>query len=418
MTATTTPATAETSATMATNSAEKSVVDKDKMIFTLSADQRKALLSNDSSEFEAAFDKIMSEIRATFDAEGFVLIRGLLEEEPLERLCEDGQKVADLVKLGSTFTSLKFGPIFSFPDASEKDVVCGQAFRDVAMRSTIPAFIARVLFYNQQGDDNNKDASLRLLKDCFLAKGKEQRFCGWHVDDSGFWPTDSQSNGVNVWISMDSMPAKYGGGLAISPKSHTAEWRQHAYETIGSTKIFPPEGVDVDGPMFKQVFGKTCSMSTLDPELNERIESSKIEYDYQKGDCLFCTRWLFHRSVQINEEGLKHYDNQECALKRYTVRYERGSAKLVRGLSVETAVLADKENSGKTLDDVCKASGPFYPQCWPMLTDPQEQEAKMKSLATGAFPAVEVKRQDIMKDMQARMAQQAKEEENKSSGGY
>ena len=233
-----------------------------------------------------------------------------------------------------------------------------------------------------------------------MAKGKEQKFCGWHVDDSGFWPTDAESNGVNVWIALDDMPSKYGGGLAVSPGSHTAEWRQKAYETIGSTKIFPPEGVAAGSELFRQVYGKTCSMATLDPELNELIESSKVEFDYQTGDCLFCTRWLFHRSVLDNEEGLKQLP-EEPTLKRYSIRYERGTARIPKGLSVEYCVLMDSNNSGKSLDSVCKAGGPLYPQCWPPPINLQEQESEMKSLVTDTFPSLDAKRQQVLSDIMA-----------------
>ena len=254
---------------------------------------------------------------------------------------------------------------------------------------------------------------MKTLKDAFLAKGKEQKHCGWHVDDAGFWPTDCHSNGVNVWVALDDMPEKYGGGLAVSPRSHTAEWRDAAYSVIGSTQIFPPEGINIDSKLFSQIYGKTCSMDTLDPDLNEKIESSKVEFDYQKGDCLFCTRWLFHRSVQINEEGLKHY-NDEQSLKRYTVRYERGTARLMRGLSVENCVLMDPENAGSSLDEVCQKGGPFYPLCWPPLTDPSKQEEQMEKLAKEKFPDVDIKRQQVMKDVME-ILNKAK---GKTEGGY
>jgi Phytanoyl-CoA dioxygenase (PhyH) len=388
-----------------------------KMIYTLSAEQRTALLSSDEKEFVAAFDTMLCDIQSTFDEEGLVLIRGLLEEEPLQRLCEAGQAVAATsVKSGITFESLKFGPIFCFPEANDKEVVNGQAFRDVAMRSAIPAFIARVIFRNQPLQQSPCD--LRLLKDAFMAKGKEQDFCGWHVDDSGFWPTDAHSNGVNVWISLDEMPAQYGGGLAVSPRSHHAPWRHQAYQAIGSVKTFPPEGVELSSPRFDQIFGRTCAMETLDPTLNETIESSKVVFDYKRGDCLFCTRWLFHRSVRINEVGLKHYDNQACALKRYSVRYERGDAKLIRGVSVEAPVLLDKENAGKTLAEVCKACGPYYPQCWPMVDDPMKQEVEMKGLVIDTFPKVEAKLKAVMKEIGEKVAKAKTDTSNVKAGGY
>ena len=387
---------------------------------------------------------MIKEMRSTFENEGLVLIRGLLDDAQLQQLCDEGQAVADAVKMGTTFSSLKFSPIFSFPENlngsngtsngtssngknhGEKDDLSGQAFRHTALASAVPAFIAKVLFQmeeeeeeeeaqkkrdNDGNDKKDSGTTLRLLKDAFMAKGKEQKHCGWHVDDSGFWPTDASSNGVNVWIALDDMPAKYGGGLAVSPGSHTADWRQKAYETIGSTMIFPPEGVEAGSELFKQVYGKTCSMATLDPSLNHLIESSKVEFDYQTGDCLFCTRWLFHRSVLINEEGLKQLKLKEgstpeehvAALKRYSIRYEKGTARIPKGLSVEHCVLMDDNNSGQSLDSVCKEGTPFYPRCWPLLSPAtmQKQEQEMKLLATDTFPKLDAKRQQVLSDIMA-----------------
>ena len=420
---------------------ETKTADMDRMIYTVTAAQRQAILSRSSRKEAdlAVLDEMVKEMRSTFEKEGLVLIRGLLDDVHLQQLCDEGQAVADAVKMGTTFSSLKFSPIFSFPENSNgsngrsngttnngknhstTEDLSGQAFRDTALTSAIPAFIAKVLFQMEEekeeeeaqkervGNKNdNKDSgtTLRLLKDAFMAKGKEQKHCGWHVDDSGFWPTDASSNGVNVWIALDDMPAKYGGGLAVSPGSHTAEWRQKAYETIGSTMIFPPEGVEAGSELFKQVYGKTCSMATLDPSLNQLIESSKVEFDYQTGDCLFCTRWLFHRSVLINEEGLKQLKLKEestAALKRYSIRYEKGTARIPKGLSVEYCVLMDENNSGQSLDSVCKEGTPFYPQCWPLLipTDMQKQEQEMKLLATDTFPKLDAKRQEVLRDIMA-----------------
>lgn len=367
-------------------------------------------MSKDAKEFESAFGSILEGMRETYEKEGLVLVRGLMEDDSLDRLSEGGQKLAEAVMAGwSTFTSLKFGSIFLYPNEDEKAAASGEAFREAALTSTIPAFIAKVLFHMDENNEN--ETTLRLLKDAFMAKGKEQSHCGWHVDDGGFWPTSSASNGVNVWVALDDMPAKYGGGLAVSPKSHTADWRQAAYEAIGSTKIFPPEGIGIDSHLFMQVFGKTCGMRDLDPALNERIESSKVEFDYQKGDCLFCTRWLFHRSVQVNDEGLKHYDDA-TALKRYTIRYERGTARVIKGLCVEPCVLVDSDNCGKTLDEVCENGNPYYPQCWPPLSDGSQQGTQMQTLAKDIFPGTEAKRGQVMKQVSEMMSKA------KASKGY
>jgi hypothetical protein len=91
--------------------------------------------------------------------------------------------------------------------------------------------------------------------------------------------------------------------------------------------------------------------------------------------------------MTINEAGLKHYAD-DVALKRYSVRYELGDARVLSGMSVEPSVLLHPENSGKTLDEVCQTGEPFYPQCWPIPREPEEQERQMQKLVVEKFPFV------------------------------
>ena len=379
--------------------------DSSKLIFHVTQEQRQALLSPDPAQFRKAFDSILQNVRDTFNNEGVVLIRGLFDEDLLDLMCKEGEAIVDAVKFGNTFTSLQFGPIFSFPGTCNNEKLSGEAFREAALASSIPAFVARVLLRlddEEEGSISHEGSTLRLLKDAFMAKGKEQNYCGWHVDDAGFWPTDAQSEGINAWIALDDMESRFGGGLAVSPKSHHAEWRHEAYKAIGSTKIFPPEGVQLGDEKFREVYGKTCSMNILDPQLNQKIESTKEVFDYKRGDCLFCTRWLFHRSVAINEEGLEHIaklgsEKGDYAFKRYTIRYELGSAKALRGLSMEACnLLYPEATAGKSLDAICEAKGPFYPKCWPRSPDLKALEAEIQSLVKNDLPKAEIKRSEMI----------------------
>lgn len=358
--------------------------ETNKFIYNVSPEQRAALRApgEDARRLKDMFESL----RKTFDEEGLVLVRGLLEDGMREQLRAAGEKVESM-KFAREFTSLQFGPVFNEEE---------RAYREVALNSAIPAMIARVLL-DVDGEEEN-GGTLRLLKDCFMAKGKEGAHCGWHVDDAVFWPVDSDASGVNVWLALDPIPSRLGGGLAVSPGSHTADWRHEAYKSLGSTPTILPEGMDPAG--FKKIFTSTCAMESLNRDVNSRIESSKVVFDYEAGDCLFCNRWLFHRSVPINEEGLKHYSDGS-SLKRYTIRYERGNARLIKGLSFEPSILMNGENSGKTLDEVCKRDGPFYPQCWPPLKQEsdQEQVSGMVMLAREAIPAATVKKMEIVKGL-------------------
>jgi hypothetical protein len=387
----------------------KTLLAKSKHIYEVSAEQRVALLSSQRNICcdDLEFNKMLQSIKQTYDEEGFVLVRGLLDHDTTERLVAAGQELQGSARpIGNQFNSLEFGSAFN----SDKVI-----FREVALDSAIPALIARVLLdieetgeeddapsdETKSDDETTSVTTLRLLKDAFMAKGKEESHCGWHVDDSVFWPTDSSSSGVNVWLSLDCIPAKFGGGMAVSPKSHTAEWRRDAYSSIGSTPILPPEGVTP--AQLRKTFGQTCNMESLNEEINVKIESTKLEFDYQPGDCLFCHRWLFHRSTIINEDGMRHYDDNS-ALKRYTVRYQRGSARLLQGVSLEPSVLMDPQNSGKSLDEVCEISNkPFYPKCWPPL---QVEERKRQSLgmdmvSRDIFPLASKKKMETIQGLMA-----------------
>ncbi len=364
--------------------------ESDYTVFTIGSEQR-----NNSVLSQEYFNQ--SNLQKTFEDEGFVLVRGLLDESELKRLCSVGQAMAVGGKHHSNrFSSLEFGPVFSV----EEDV-----FREAALQSAIPAVIALLLGLDVNESECDKSPlTLRVLKDAFFAKGKEESHCGWHVDDCVFWPTDANSCGVNVWIALDDMPSKYGGGLAISPKSHKAEWKQKAYESIGSTPTLPVEGVNPAAMTFS-----TCEMESSNQEMNDVIEASKVEFDYRAGDCLFCHRWLFHRSVPINQEGLNFYPDGS-SLARYTIRYERGTAKLIPGFSLEPSVLTNPENSGMSLDEVCARDGPFYPQCWPPLMEEasREQESKIEWIAREILPAAMSKKSQIMKELFAAKASEDK----------
>ena len=352
--------------------------------FHITSEQRDALVSHEH-DLEG-HKQILQPIRNAFDEYGFVLVRNLLDESLQKRICKASESLMNNTDKGKLFTSLEFGPVFNTEETS---------FREVAIKSAIPALVARVLLLDT--DDDTDTTTLRLLKDAFMAKGKEEKHCGWHVDDQVFWPTDANSSGVNVWIALNDMPKKYGGGLAISPRSHRAKWREEGYEAIGSTPLLTPDGVTPEWLM--KTFGRTCDIENLNKEVNDIIEASKLELDYEAGDCLFCKRWLYHRSVPVNALGQEYYTD-DTTLSRYTIRYERGNARLLKGISLEPSVLMNTDNSGKTLDTICESDGPHYPQCWPPL-DYGVQESKMDDMTKNILPLAQVKKTQLVKEMMA-----------------
>ena len=147
----------------------------DPLVFHIAPEQRQLLSTSSPEEFERTFQDFSSKVKDAFHNEGVIVIRGLLDDELLGRLEVDSQHILDNTTPASTrFASVKFGPVFS-----------DTAFREVALMSAIPRFVATLLMdMNGAVGDTSNSTSLHLLKDAFLAKKGEKGCCGWHVDDA------------------------------------------------------------------------------------------------------------------------------------------------------------------------------------------------------------------------------------------
>eukprot|EP00543_Licmophora_paradoxa_P012187 CAMPEP_0202468788 /NCGR_PEP_ID=MMETSP1360-20130828/76391_1 /ASSEMBLY_ACC=CAM_ASM_000848 /TAXON_ID=515479 /ORGANISM="Licmophora paradoxa, Strain CCMP2313" /LENGTH=145 /DNA_ID=CAMNT_0049093879 /DNA_START=39 /DNA_END=472 /DNA_ORIENTATION=+ len=144
---------------------------------------------------------------------------------------------------------------------------------------------------------------MRMLRDIFLVKDTDQYICGWHVDDTGFWPATAEAPGVNAWIAIDDMPIDRGGGFALALGSHTAPWKAEAHTVTGSTLTFPEQGFRDAADMFANRTGSgTCNIQTSAPHLHAKMEHSKYVYDIKRGDVIFHDRWLFHRTVPFQKQ--------------------------------------------------------------------------------------------------------------------
>ena len=366
------------------------------VLFSVTPVQRDALLEG---EFTEIFENVTKEIRATYDKEGYVIIRGLLDASMMDRLDAAANFFLKEAAQVSTFSALKFGPIYLSPptNKTKDDPKQLEAFREVALMSAIPSFVARVLL------DLPSDKTLRVLKDVFLAKGREENYCGWHVDDGFFWPTSAHATselpGVNAWIAMDDITAKVGGGLAVAPASHKADWRHEAYETIGSTMTFPEGGYKTIADMMSssKAIGGTCDLAKAAPDLDACIDSTKHVFDFRKGDVLLHTRWLFHRSVPLTKAGAKHFEKLDPVIKRYSIRYEVGDARLLGGFTLEPSVVLKPENAMKTLDEVSANDTAWYPKCWPKVD--ADELAHLHEVVEEKLPAFEPLRQELYGQM-------------------
>jgi len=251
--------------------------------------------------------------------------------------------------------------------------------------SNVPKVAAALL---QLGDQTCSNQTVRILRDIFLAKDEEEYICGWHVDDIGFWPALSDAPGVNAWIALDDMPVDRGGGFAVAVGSHTASWREAAYNLTGSTHTYPVGGFKSSRDILQNRPGNgTCNIKDTAPHLHRRMEETKRIYDLKRGDVVFHQRWLFHRTVPMERNAISGRiasDGDHLVYRRYSIRYGPGSSIIPPGYGTEPSVISDDNNGGRTADDVAHLDAAWYPQVWP--TFEQNEIEQMKMLAMERLP--------------------------------
>lgn len=273
------------------------------------------------------------------------------------------------------------------------------AFREIAVNSVLGQACAELLRLDADTDN------LRILRDVFLAKPVHaESECDWHVDDAGFWPeqfcnddNEPIETGINVWIALEDMP--YLGSMALAAGSHRAVWRHDAYQAIGQDRTTNSEFTrdDLVRIFSGGVQNKTCGMGESDPELRARVEETAAVFDLRAGDVIFASRLLFHKTLAVTDEGKAFYDETgQTSLSRYSIRYVPGTARLVKGYSLEWSTLQDSENAGRTLNEVAaKTSHAWYPQVWPAIES--NLDTKLAELASG--PLREAKAEALAEQM-------------------
>lgn len=170
-----------------------------------------------------------------------------------------------------------------------------------------------------------------------------------HVDDTGFWPATAEARGVNAWIALDDMPVEKGGGFALAVGSHTAHWREEAYNVTGTTHTFPEEGFRNATDMLDNRVGNgTCNIKNAANHIYRRMEETKRVYNIKKGDIIFHERWLFHRTIPFEREAVKNRiatgSEEELMYRRYSIRYGPGTSVIPKGWGTELSVLWNGEN--------------------------------------------------------------------------
>lgn len=358
--------------------------------------------------------------RQTFERDGCVVISGLLSKDELSHLVDSGQRIVDAeqnIKKGSLYFKIAergimiCGPSNPIMDDADEKADIAQGFRNVALRSKLPQVAAELM-----GLDTEKEETVKVLRDIFLGKSvHEEKCCGWHVDDHSFWPQSYQhtnskeedatpdtgapaaaTDGINAWIAMRDMPAQYGGSLGLAPGSHKAEWRHDAYESLGLDFRKPAQTKEQVYQSIKENGFLSCILDQTSPELSNQMDQVGHVPDLKCGDVIFHTRWLFHKTVPLTEEGKEYYtspisETKTDCLNRYSIRYVPGSAQLPSSFVNELSILSDPTNAGKALTQVKDA---WYPTVWPSVDD--DIDTKLLNLALGRIP-------DATKTMQSNL---------------
>ena len=354
---------------------------------------------------------VSSEMRDAFEKDGVIAVRGLLSADLSSRLdaasndlimeqkAKNKAKPLTGQKKQTQFFSVKQGAIFRDSPIIDSETNQPQSvspFQEVALMSRIPQFVADLLHL---ADGQNE--TMRMLRDIFLAKDEEEYICGWHVDDTGFWPATVEAPGVNAWVALDDMPIGLGGGFALAIGSHSAPWREEAYYVTGATHTFPKEGFKSASDMLERRTGNgTCNVKTAAPHLHRRMEETTRIYDVKRGDIIFHTRWLFHRTVPFDRDAVSQRQatsSEELLYRRYSVRYGPGSSEIPRGYGVEPSVLWDESNGGRTADEVSHEDGPWYPRVWPSVD--LEELRQVKFLVEEKMPVAERRLEGRKKEM-------------------
>jgi len=188
---------------------------------------------------------------------------------------------------------------------------------------------------------------------------------------------------VNVWIALDDMPIEYAGSMAVSAGSHKVPWRFEAYEAMGQDRTtdggHSKENILARMEQKKQS-GElklgACQIGWTRPDLREKLEEKKFMLNVRKGDIIFSTRTLFHRTVDATDRGKEYYESiAKRMLNRYSIRYTPGTARLPDGWVAEWSAVTNSQNAGSSLDSiVSRDETVWYPKVWPSVDTHLDEE--------------------------------------------
>lgn len=258
-----------------------------------------------------------------FFTEGYVIARNLLSAQHVRKLQEAFEIVEKASKpRGNLYDVLEFRAHEVAPD-----------YLPVATSSPISCAIAQIL------PSKLENRARVLLNNVMFKLSGFSKGCDFHVDDSFFWPCarDAPGPGVNVWIPMDPVNSELGGGLTIVPQS------------------FSEQFLDCR----EAILGKTCDIANLAPSLHQKLENLAITPDFDVGDVLFCTRFLFHRGCPFVDSSS---DVAKKGIRRLSIRYMPGEAQ------AHTISFDDGQFSFSNPFSLANADPAKYPEAVPFST--------------------------------------------------
>ena len=195
--------------------------------------------------------------------------------------------------------------------------------------------------------------------------------------------------------------------------SDTASWRDEAHYVTGASTTWPSEGYKDAADMFSKRTGSgTCNLKTSAPHLHRRMEETKRLYPMRRGDVIFHTRWLFHRTVAFNQSYVAEHEGEDLVYRRYSIRYGPGSSFIPVGYGTEPSVLWKEENGGRTADQVSQLDGPWYPRAWPSA-DPKELH-DMADLVENKLPVAEERKAARVQEMKPHLKRLARQQKRQA----
>jgi len=184
------------------------------------------------------------------------------------------------------------------------------------------------------------EKSVRILKDGFFGlKSFNNSGCGFHIDDSFFWPATDDSTGVNVWLTLSPTRVEEGGGIRVVNQTASKPIIEECKAVIQKTS--------------EKGYPSTCDMETLSPECHKKMTDASTVFDMEPGDALIWDRWTFHRSEPFNVDAFEGREEEHRL--RYTIRYVPGTA----NASYANYAVHESQEKGGVFDS------PHYPQVWP-----------------------------------------------------